>query len=49
MKLDFVAVFSQPLVVLFQFVAAMLMYCWRQPRREGFALRMWTVVTSLPL
>lgn len=46
MKLDVVAVFSQPLVVLFQFVAAMLMYCWRQPRREGFALRMGTVVTG---
>lgn len=40
MGLDIVAVFSQPLMVFLQFVIAMLMYCWRQPRRERFALRM---------
>lgn len=39
MTFDAVAVFSQPLVVLGQFLVAMLMYCWRQPRREDFALR----------
>ena len=43
---DWLAVFSQPLMVLGQYVAAMLMYCWRQPRRNGFSLRIGAVIAA---
>lgn len=44
MSLDAVAVFSQPLVVLVQFLLSVLMYCWRQPRHENFAPRLCMVL-----
>lgn len=43
---DWLAVFSQPLMVLGQYVAALLMYCWRQPRRDGFSLRIGAVIAA---
>lgn len=46
MGIDVVAVFSQPLLVWAQFLISMLMYCWRQPRRENFSLRLGLVVAG---
>lgn len=46
MGFDVVAVFSQPLLVWAQFLIAMLMYCWRQPRKENFSLRLGLVVAG---